>query len=378
MNSIKDLCLMPGASLKQVLQVIENASNKGLPTGIVLITNAKGNLIGVLTEGDIRRALLESQNFDILVEDAMQKDPIAFSQDLSILEILEQIPHELSKRGRRSKKFLNKIILVDKNNCPVRILDYHQLWEQRVATHRHMVIIGLGYVGLTLALALAEAGFMVTGVDNDHDKVDSLKKNKSYIHEIGLAELLRENLNKNFFPSDTIPEDGDVFIISVGTPVEKRSSGDSPLPNLNYLDSAIDSIIPNLKNGNLIVLRSTVPVGTCRDYVIPRLENGTGMQCGLDFHLSFAPERTAEGKAIKELRELPQIIGGYNQDSVEATVALFRDLTPTIIRVESLEVAEMAKLLNNTYRDFTFFLLQLCYSNCRQVQYRYYGSHKSC
>ena len=90
------------------------------------------------------------------------------------------------------------------------------------------------------------------------------------------------------------------------------------------------------------------------NYVKSKLEEISNLTCGLDFHLSFAPERTAEGKALQELRGLPQIIGGYNKDSLEATAALFRDITPTIIRVDSLEAAEMAKLINNTFRDYIF------------------------
>jgi nucleotide sugar dehydrogenase len=84
------------------------------------------------------------------------------------------------------------------------------------------------------------------------------------------------------------------------------------------------------------------------------------LKCGFDFHLSFAPERTAEGRALKELRSLPQIVGGYNRDSLEATAALFRDLTPMIVKVDSLEAAEMAKLLNNSFRDYIFAFSNQC------------------
>ncbi|MGB0178116.1 MAG: nucleotide sugar dehydrogenase, partial [Owenweeksia sp.] len=228
------------------------------------------------------------------------------------------------------------------------------LWEQRIATHRHIVAVGLGYVGLTLALALADAGFKITGVDVDKEKVNKLRRGDSYIHEVGLPELLRENINKNFFAEAELPDDGDVFIISVGTPVISLEEGNLPQPVLDYLEASLEMIAKKLRPGNLVILRSTVPVSTCRSYVIPRLEELTGMRCGFDFHLSFAPERTAEGKAIKELRELPQIIGGYNIDSVEATAAIFKELTSTIIRVDSLEGAEMAKLINNSFRDYVF------------------------
>jgi len=205
---------------------------------------------------------------------------------------------------------------------------------------------------LTLAIALAEANYHVTGFDSNKNKIKDLLNLNSYIHEVGLTELLRETLNVSFFPSTTIKENEDVFIISVGTPVDYSSS--KPEPQLNELKKATELIGRKLKFGNLVILRSTVPVGTCRGFVIPILERLSGLKCGRDFHLACAPERTAAGNAINELRELPQIIGGFNKDSVEATVALFREITPTIIRVGSLEAAEMVKLVNNSFRDYVF------------------------
>jgi nucleotide sugar dehydrogenase len=201
---------------------------------------------------------------------------------------------------------------------------------------------------------MADAGFMVTGVDVDTQRIQQLNKGQSYIHEIGLQDLLKEQINKNLFVTTQVPADGDVYIISVGTPVETSTDGTQKGPVLKYLESACAAIGAQLKRGNLVVLRSTVPIGTCRNFVKQQLEQHSGLTCGIDFHLSFAPERTAEGKALKELRSLPQIIGGFNNDSLEATAAIFRDLTPTIIKVESLEAAEMAKLINNTYRDYIF------------------------
>ena len=103
-----------------------------------------------------------------------------------------------------------------------------------------------------------------------------------------------------------------------------------------------------------MVLRSTVPIGTTQGFVKPLLEDLSGMTAGTDFHLAFAPERTVEGNALRELLELPQIIGGINEDSVEATSALFRGINAAIVRVESCEAAEMAKLINNCFRDLIF------------------------
>ncbi|MBX7116683.1 MAG: hypothetical protein K1X64_20325, partial [Myxococcaceae bacterium] len=98
---------------------------------------------------------------------------------MSYSDILEKLPGELSKRGRREQKFLGKVILVDEQHRPVRVLEYHHLWEQRVATHRNVVVVGMGYVGLTLALTLADKGFHVTGFEVDATKVKNLNRGES-------------------------------------------------------------------------------------------------------------------------------------------------------------------------------------------------------
>ncbi|MBA9076974.1 nucleotide sugar dehydrogenase [Rufibacter quisquiliarum] len=352
-NKLKQICATLDSPLSEVLEKLNVSSNDGLPGGICLVVDHEGVLKGTITDGDVRRAFLNNKSFDLEAKDVMREDPIAFDEDYSYQEILDQLPQELTKRNRASNKFLGKLILVDSQRKPVKILNYHQLWEQRVATHRHVVVIGLGYVGLTLALVLADEGFMVTGVDIDEKRVNTLNSGESYVHEIGLHEMLREQIHKNFRATTEMPEGGDVFIISVGTPVKKDATGKTVLIN-DYLRDASELIGQHIKPGNLVILRSTVPIGTSRDFVAPIIERESGLKAGRDFHLSFAPERTAEGKAIQELRELPQLIGGINTDSVEATVALFRELTSMIVRVESLEAAEMAKLVNNTFRDVVF------------------------
>ena len=340
-------------TIEKVLKVFQYTSDNRMPTGIAVVVDSNKNVVGVISEGDIRRALLKNSNIDSQISHIYQSNPITFNDKLSFSEIIDIIPNELKKRNRKSIKFLKTVVLINDNNKLTRVLSYHELWEQKVATHRHVVALGLGYVGLTLALVLADKGFYVTGVDPDLKKIKSLNKKESYVFELGLPELLREQLNKNFIPQSEIPDQGDVFIISVGTPVKKNSKGSYDI-ELKYLKNLCDQLGKKLKTGNLVILRSTVPIGTSRNIVIPILEKTSKLKCGVDFHLSFAPERTAEGVALRELRELPQIIGGINNDSVESTVALFRELTPTLVRVSTLEAAEMVKLINNSFRDIIF------------------------
>jgi UDP-N-acetyl-D-mannosaminuronic acid dehydrogenase len=142
--------------------------------------------------------------------------------------------------------------------------------------------------------------------------------------------------------------EADIHIVSVGSPV-----GPDGTPDLNDIKAVAEAIARRLKYGDLVVFRSTVPVGTMRRVVLPILERA-GLTCGEDFHLAFAPERAVEGNALEELRKLPQVIGGFNRTGANVAARLFGHVTPTVIEVETLEEAELVKLINNTFRDLVF------------------------
>ncbi len=354
MNSkspLLSLCVSPEMPLLEIMLQLERAVKDGAPAGIALVTDEAGCLIGTITDGDIRRASAKHGTFDLLAKQVMNASPIFFPETYAFRQILEELPERLKASGRKSRRFLGKIVLVDEHRRPRRVLPYHRLWEQRVALHRHIVVLGMGYVGFTLALVLAEQGFYVTGYDVQELLIDQLKKGRSHIHERGLDVIFHRQLNQHFFPASEMPEDGEVYIIAVGTPLQANGHR---RPDLSYLKSAAEMVGKVLRRGDLVVLRSTVPVGSSREVVLPILERESGLKGGVDFFLSFAPERTAEGKALEELRNLPQLIGGLNEESMEATAAMFRDITPTIVRLDSLEQAEIAKLLNNSFRDLVF------------------------
>ncbi len=217
-----------------------------------------------------------------------------------------------------------------------------------------VVIVGLGYAGLTLALKLAEAGVRVVGVDTLPERVAQLNAGVSHVHETGLLELLQAQLQTYFTASTEIPVGADVFVIAVGTPAKSVTLSAPPTPDLTFLSQAAAGVGAKLKRGGLVVIRSTVPVGATRQWVLPALETASGLRAGVDFQLAFAPERTVEGKALVELRTLPQIIGGFDELSTQSTAALFRTLAPSIVPMESMEAAELAKLLNNSFRDYVF------------------------
>lgn len=213
----------------------------------------------------------------------------------------------------------------------------------------NVCVLGQGYVGLTLSLVLAEKGHKVLGIDKSKSIISSLKKAKSPISEKSVDSLLKKHLGKNFVVSENIHDEHDVFVTSVGTPLEQNK-----IPNMEHVKQACEEIGSYIKKGNLLVLRSTVPVGTTRNIAVPVIEKKSGLKAGEDFDVVFAGERTIEGNAIAELQTNPQIIGGISEKSTNAAKKLFETITKTIIPVSNIETAELTKLIDNTYRDVHF------------------------
>ncbi|WP_051192234.1 nucleotide sugar dehydrogenase [Butyrivibrio sp. VCB2001] len=217
-------------------------------------------------------------------------------------------------------------------------------------------IIGLGYVGLTLAMAAANSGHIVYGTEiNEHIK-KCITKKKAHFYEPGIDNLIRRHLDRSFFVVDEFSPDIPIeaFIITVGTPLSGEEVDGVKQPNFDYIRSAIKSI--KVYDGTqMIILRSTVSVGTTRNVVIPYLCELSGKKES-EILVGMCPERTLEGKAVHELTHLPQIISGNNPESIDIAQRLFRNITPYVITADSIEEAELAKLYCNTYRDMTFAL----------------------
>lgn len=211
----------------------------------------------------------------------------------------------------------------------------------------NVTIIGLGYVGLTLAVAMADAGFRVHGVERDRHVLACLAEKRAHFSEVGLDGRLALQIEKGRLTfSETLENNNPstVYIVTVGTPV-----GDDKRTKFDAIRAVIEVIGERLNDDDLIVLRSTVRVGTTRDVVAPLLN-----QAGKRYDLAFCPERTLEGRALLELRTLPQVVGGMTNHATFRASQLFSFLTPSIIRVSSTETAEMVKLINNTQRDYIF------------------------
>ena len=226
--------------------------------------------------------------------------------------------------------------------------------------------MGLGYVGLTLALTLAEIGFKVIGIDKDRKKITSLRSGKTILYEKKIEQVLNSVISSNKITFDekiTKDDDETVFMVCVSTPINNQTHQ----PILDNLQSVTEEIGKNIKKGEMVILRSTVPIGTTRNFVTPLLEKESGLKCQDDFHLVFAPERTLQGNALEELRTLPQIIGGIDIKSTDLASSLFNKITKKIVKVSSLEAAEVIKLFDNTYRATTIAIGNLFGKICDKI-----------
>lgn len=212
-------------------------------------------------------------------------------------------------------------------------------------------IIGLGYVGLTLGIAAADNGIEVYGIEVNPIVKKCLKENRAHFYEPGLDSVIQRVNNKKFYCVENFPEgkEYDAFVITVGTPLIKGEK----TPNFDYIKTALQSIKNVYTGSELVILRSTVSVGTTRNIVLPYLAELKGISIDRVL-VAMCPERTVEGKAVEELATLPQIISGNNEKSLEIAQKIFRKMTPYVIPVSSLEEAELVKLYCNTYRDISF------------------------
>ncbi len=208
-------------------------------------------------------------------------------------------------------------------------------------------VVGLGYVGLTLATAMADIGLRVVGIEKRADVVELVKSGTPPFQEVGLQAILQRvvgdgtlEVRADFLPEDSCP----VYIITVGTPLD--ADGEA---RLDMVENATRQVAESMPEGALVVLRSTVKIGTCRNVVRPVLEAS-----GKAFQLAMCPERTLEGNAMAELRQLPQIVGADERETRERAARLFSQLTPQVLTVSSLETAEVIKLADNTFRDVRF------------------------
>jgi UDP-N-acetyl-D-glucosamine dehydrogenase len=214
-------------------------------------------------------------------------------------------------------------------------------------------IIGLGYVGLPLALEFARAGFRVTGIDVDRSKVDAILAGRSYIVDVGDAEIAEQVEAGRLTATTDFAAIRELDTVNICVPTPLRKTKD---PDLTFVVSAVNEIRRYLKRGQLVILESTTYPGTTEEVVQPALE-ASGLEVGRDFCLAFSPERIDPGNAHYNTRNIPKVVGGVTPHCTAVAQTLYEQCVERVVPVSSTRVAEMVKLLENTFRSVNIGLV---------------------
>ena len=234
----------------------------------------------------------------------------------------------------------------------------------RIHTRQAQIgVIGLGYVGLPLAVEFARAGFHVTGFDVDASKVSALNAGRSYIPDVAQDDLAAVVTSGHFRATSDMSLLGTMDVADICVPTPLRKTKD---PDLSYVVQALEGVAAHLKRGQLAILESTTYPGTTDEVAQPMLEAG-GLKVERDFFLAFSPERVDPGNPTYVTRNIPKIVGGHGPASTKVASTLYAQVVATVVPVSSTRVAEMVKLLENTFRAVNIGLVNEIAQMCHKL-----------
>ena len=216
-----------------------------------------------------------------------------------------------------------------------------------------LVVIGQGYVGLPLSVRAVEAGYDVVGIDFDQRRIDALNRGESYVEDVSHDALAAAGASGRYRATDdyAAAAEFDYAVITVPTPLKDS------LPDLSFIESSGASLAPHITLGATVVLESTTYPGTTQELLLPILERGSGLTAGADFHVGYSPERIDPGNPKFSFKTTPKIVSGIDPASLERVDRLFSDLVDQTVPVSTPREAEMAKLLENTFRHVNIALV---------------------
>lgn len=226
-------------------------------------------------------------------------------------------------------------------------------------------VVGLGYVGLPLAVEKAKAGYKTIGFDVQPGKVEMLNQGINYIGDVVDSELkeLVENGMLSATCDFSFVKDADFIAVAVPTPLDQYQQ-----PDISYVRDSTVAVAQYLRKGTMVVLESTTYPGTTEELMLPLLEEGSGLKCGEDFYLAFSPERVDPGNLIYQTKNTPKVVGGVGRDATEVIAAMYRNvLQGEIFEASSPRVAEMEKILENTYRNVNIGLINELAMLCNKM-----------
>ncbi len=239
-----------------------------------------------------------------------------------------------------------------------------KLKERIKAKHIQISVIGMGYVGLPLSVALAKVGYKVLGIDCNSDWARQINEGHSNIGDVP-SEVLKEFVDKGYIKASddySLIAQSEVIIICVPTPLNHFKE-----PDLSYIKSAVESLLPFIQKGTLIVLESTTYPGTTEELIVERIQKEKGWKIGEDFYVCYSPERVDPGNTTFSVENTPKVVGGSTETCLELGETFYGTFLPKVVGVKTTQVAEMSKVLENTFRCVNIALVNEMAMMCERM-----------
>ncbi len=306
--------------------------------------NKNKQIVGVITRGDLRRIIYKNRNFNDKIDKYLNRNPI-------LIRDTELDNHLFSKLKKKSKsKKFEDIFVINKNKKFLGIISFEELIKNY--RFKKTCIVGMGHIGIPLAIHALKKFNYVIGYDNNKIKIQNIKKYKINFHEKNLELILKKKIrHKNLDLTSQINKiNSEVYIICIGSNLNKNKASNNNLIQIAKIISKV------LEKGDLVILRGTVSVGVSREIFLKSIIKFSKMKNGKDFYFGYMPERIVEGNALEELENIPCLISGSTEKCLEIAYDYSKELFKNVIKLENLEEGEIIKLATNSYRalNFTF------------------------
>ena len=314
---------------------------KNFDIAIALSDNKR--LKGIISLGDLRRLVNKKVDQNHLIINYLNKKPITVRED----DLTSNLYSKLYSLKKNKNKKISKVIVLDENKKFKTILDYKDIETNYF--YKNVCIIGLGHIGIPLALHLLKKTSTVYGIDKDKRKIQDLKKLRLNFYEKNLYESFIFNLKqKKLLISSDLNKTSEIYIVCLGTKFEKKKINNKDLFKL------AQQLGKKIKENDLVILRGTVQLGTTRNIFLKGLKKSTKLICGKDYYLSYMPERLVEGNALAEMETIPTLVSGFSKNCLNNALNFTKFYFSNYLPLSSFEEAEIIKLASNTYRDFKF------------------------
>lgn len=310
----------------------------------------KKKIIGIITLGDLRRILGKTNNRKTNIFSFVNKSFISIDEKYPKSEYTNRINNILI---RKRKQFPDFIIVKTKENYLKEIISKEDLKEKII--YKKICVIGLGQIGLPLSVVLANNKLNVIGFDKDKQKIIKLKKNSIPFYEENLKDLfLNVRKQKSLELTSSFKFNAQIYIVCIGTQIINKKN------NIQNLLNLLETVLKKIFIGDLICIRGTTSLGDMQK-IYSFIKTRTKLEIGKEIFLTYCPERLIEGKAIEEIKSVPQVISGYSERCINKIKELWLKINTNITIVEKFSMAEMIKLSSNSYRDLIFaFSNELC------------------